>query len=322
MAQEKKQPLLIIVGPTASGKTRLGVAMAKALSGEVISADSMQMYRRMNIATAKPTAEEMEGVPHHLMDFLEPDQSFSVAEYAQQARDCIAQVAARGHLPIMVGGTGLYVNTVADNITFSEAPSDEAYRESLRKLAEEQGVLAVYSQLQQLDPESAAAIHPNNLGRVIRALEVYHTTGITMTEQRRRSRLVPSPYRLSMIGLCCRDRQKLYDRIDRRVDEMVRQGLLEEARQVLAEGLSATAAQAIGYKELKGYFAGEESLEAALERVRQESRRYAKRQLTWFRRDQRIHWLETDVLGDFEHILARALELAVEDGVTGGEDRE
>ena len=322
MAEERKQPLLVILGPTASGKTRLGVAMAKALQGEVISADSMQMYKRMNIATAKPTVEEMDGIPHHLMDFLEPDQNFSVAEYAALARSCISQVAARGHLPILVGGTGLYINTVVDNITFSQAPSDEAYREQLRCLARKEGVLAVYSQLQQVDPESAAAIHPNNLGRVIRALEVFHTTGITMTEQRRRSRLIPSPYQLSMIGLCCRDRQKLYDRIDRRVDEMVRQGLLEEAEEMLERGLSVTAAQAIGYKELKGYFAGEESLDTALERIRQESRRYAKRQLTWFRRDQRIHWLETDLLGDFEHLLERALSLAAEDGITGGRHEE
>ena len=311
---EETIPLAVVAGPTASGKTGLAVELALRLDGEVVSADSMQIYRRMAIATAKPTPEEQLGVPHHLIDFLEPGEQFSVAQYVELARKTIREIRSRGKLPIVAGGTGLYIQSLVDNIAFSPQPSDPALREALRQRAQREGRESLLRELASFDPESAARLHPNNLGRVIRAIEVYRLTGKTMTQQMAQSRREPSPYRPAMLGLTYSDRQLLYNRIDRRVDAMVAQGLLEEARQMREEGLSSTAAQAIGYKELEGYFAGEEPLEEALERMKRETRRYAKRQLTWFRRDERFHWLEMDRLGDgaadeAEKILVRELNL-------------
>lgn len=317
---QEKIPLLVVVGPTASGKTSLSVRLAKELSGEVISADSMQMYRGMDIGTAKPTAAEMEVVPHHLIDILEPDETFSVADYTALARPLIQEIAGRGKLPILTGGTGLYISAITDHIQFSPIPSDEALREELRKKAEAEGAEALHRILRQCDPESAAAIHPNNLGRVIRAIEVYRLTGVTMTEYNRRSRSVPSPYRLCIIGLTSRDRQVLYDRIDRRVDRMIQSGLLEEAKIVLSKkNLSRTAAQAIGYKELRGWFFGTEGLDQAVERLKRESRNYAKRQLTWLRREKAVRWLELDAFPDEDVLFRAALEIARKELYQGGE---
>lgn len=318
---QQKLPLLVVVGPTASGKTSLSVHLAKELDGEVISADSMQMYRGMNIGTAKPSAEEMDGVPHHLIDILDVEETFSVADYTALARPIILEVGGRGKLPILTGGTGLYISAITDHIQFSPIPSDEALRESLRKKAEEEGPEAIHRILQQCDPESAAAIHPNNLGRVIRAVEVYRLTGVTLSEYNRRSREKPSPYRLCIIGLTCRDRQVLYDRIDRRVDRMIESGLLEEAKTILSQkNLSRTAAQAIGYKELRGWFLGTESLERSVERLKQESRNYAKRQLTWFRREKAARWLMIDDFADENALFAAAKKIAQEVLYGGGEE--
>lgn len=315
---DQKQPLLVVVGPTASGKTSLSVRLAKELNGEVVSADSMQMYRGMDIGTAKPTPAEMAGIPHHLIDILEVEETFSVADYAALARPLIREIGRRGKLPILTGGTGLYISAVTDHIQFSPIPSDKAMRQQLRRRAEEEGTEAVYAILRECDPETAAAIHPNNLGRVIRAIEVYRLTGVTMAEHNRRSRAVPPPYRTCILGLTSRDRQFLYDRINRRVDRMLEQGLLEEAEALLQRDLSQTAAQAIGYKELRNYFAGAESLEQAVERLRQESRNYAKRQLTWFRREKGIRWLEIDTFPDEDALFRAALELARQ-GLAEGE---
>ncbi len=309
MKQEDRIPLLVVVGPTASGKTGLSIRLAKTLDGEIISADSMQTYREMSVGTAKPTPEEQEGIPHHLIDVLELSESFSVAQYVEQAREAICEIQGRSKLPIVVGGTGLYVNALVDHISFSPAASDETLREELRALAQEQGNAAVLEILRKIDPETASGLHENNLGRVIRAIEVYRTTGITMSEQVRRSREEPSPYDLCMIGLNYEDRSVLYDRIGQRVDQMLRDGLLEEARRVLNSPLSVTAAQAIGYKELRGYFDGTCSLEEATKNIKRETRRYAKRQLTWFRRDQRIQWILCDREGSGEAVARRALEI-------------
>lgn len=299
----KKIPLAVVVGPTASGKTRLAIELCRRLNGEVISGDSMQLYKRLSIATAKPTPEEQTQAVHHLVDILEPWESFSVAQYTQLAGECITRLRSCGKLPVVAGGTGLYIRSLVDNITFEPQERDEQYRQKLRELAAEQGNHALHRLLEEVDPTAASGIHPNNLGRVIRALEVYHNTGITITAKQQRSREQPSPYKACIIGIDYRDRQTLYDRIDRRVDQMMEQGLLEEARYALGIELSPTAAQAIGYKEFRGYFAGTETLEQALELLKRQSRRYAKRQLTWFRREKDINWLfaedyySTDELG-------------------------
>jgi len=290
----EKLPLLVVAGPTASGKTGLGVELAKRYNGEVISADSMQIYKDMNVGTAKATPEEMQGIPHHLLNFLDPTQQFSVAEYVEMASTLIKDIVARGKLPIVVGGTGLYISSLVDNLTFSPMPQSPQLREELKQKAAREGNEAVWEMLRSIDPEAAAKLHANNLGRVIRAIEVYQTTGVTMTETAKNSHKEPSPYRLCLLALTAEDRQFLYDRIDLRVDIMLDQGILEEAKKLYEMPLSSTARQAIGYKEFDGYFEGWATLEECVEKLKMETRRYAKRQLTWFRRDERYHWLEVD----------------------------
>lgn len=287
-------PLVVIAGPTGSGKTALSVELAGRFDGEVVSGDSMQIYKQMEIATAKPTPEEMRGIPHHLIGFLDCSEPYSVADYVKQASAVIKDIYGRGKLPFVVGGTGLYITSLVNHISFDEIVSDNALRSQLLDRLNREGGQSLLDELRQFDPETAAALHPNNGHRIVRAIEVYRLTGITMSEHQRRSREKPSPYRLCMIGLTAKNRQVLYDRINRRVDEMMQKGLLEEARRILETPGLKTAYQAIGYKELAGYFNGTCMLEAALEKIKQESRRYAKRQLTWFRRDERIHWLYLD----------------------------
>ena len=256
----------------------------------------MQVYRQMRIATAKPTSEEIAGVPHHLLDFLDCSVPYNVAEYVQQASAVIQEISGRGALPMLVGGTGLYVSSLVNNISFQEIESNPELRLKLLERLKIEGGEALLRELAVFDPQSAAALHPNNGNRIVRAIEVYRLTGIPMSEHQRRSREKPSPYHLCMIGLSAKNRQVLYDRINTRVDSMMEQGLLEEARRVLALPNKATAYQAIGYKELEGYFNRTCSLEEAVARIKQETRHYAKRQLTWFRRDERIHWLYLDEL--------------------------
>lgn len=302
-------PVAAVVGPTATGKTHLAVELALRFSGEVISADSMQIYRGLDIGTAKPTLEEMQGVPHYLVGFLDPSQPFSVAEYVRLASEAAADIRKRGKLPIIAGGTGLYVSSFLKGLNFSPEGRDDALRSLLREKAKRDGPQSLVEELRTFDPESAARIHPNNVGRVIRAIEVYRVTGVTMSEQMRRSREAPSVYDAAVIGLAYRDRTKLYDAIERRVDRMMEAGLLQEAESVYTMEHPATAAQAIGYKEFFPYFRGECTLEEAIETVKRESRRYAKRQLTWFRREESVEWIFIDEFDKFQPLLARACEI-------------
>lgn len=296
----KQIPLVVIAGPTGSGKTALSVRLAKRFGGEIVSADSMQVYKQMSIATARPTAGEMGGVPHHLMGFLDCTEPYSVADYVGQAKAVVADIDGRGKLPFLVGGTGLYVSSLVNNIAFEEIASDASLRKTLLERLQAEGGEALLRELGGFDPQTAAVLHPNNGNRIVRAIEVYRLTGVPMSEHQRKSREQPSPYRLCMLGLSAKNRQVLYDKINVRVGCMVEQGLLDEARRILALPGKATAYQAIGYKELERYFQGGQTLEEALDRVRQESRRYAKRQLTWFRRDPRMQWLFIDELDENE----------------------
>ena len=290
----EKIPVIVVVGATASGKTALAVRLAKRYGGEVISADSMQIYRGMAIATAKPTEAEKEGVPHHLMDFLPVTDAYSVARYVEEAGRIAEEIAARGNVPVVVGGAGLYIDALIDNIMFEDEPDNSAVRAALKERREKEGIEALFAELERIDPETAAQLHVNNENRVLRALEVYELTGETISERRRRSRSKASRFDAVWIGLDYRDRQRLYDRIDRRVDDMLARGLLEEARAYYRLPEAATASQAIGYKELKGYFSGELTLDEAADNLKRATRRYAKRQLTWFRKNERIHWLFRD----------------------------
>ncbi|MBR5405330.1 MAG: tRNA (adenosine(37)-N6)-dimethylallyltransferase MiaA [Oscillospiraceae bacterium] len=292
----QEKPLLIaVVGATASGKSALGAEIAAQYGGEVISADSMQLYEGLDIATAKPTAEEMRGVPHHLISVLPPDHACSVAEYVDMAREKISELLSRGRLPVIVGGTGLYADSLLDNIQFPEIPADEALRERLHREAETLGNAAMLSRLAACDPETAARLHENNLRRIIRALEVYELTGIPLSEHARRSRAVPPPWNVLRIGIAFRERGQLYDRIRVRVGQMCERGLAEEVREEYGSGRRRdTAAMAIGYKELLPWVRGEEAFSEGIERVRRETCRYAKRQETWFRRNAQINWINRD----------------------------
>lgn len=297
MLNQSKPRVLAVAGPTASGKTWLGVQLAKIYGGEVISADSMQIYKGMDIASAKPTKEEMQGIPHHLIDFLDRDISFSAADYVRLAKEKIAEVLSRGKLPIIVGGTGLYIDSLLENVKFSDGGSDEKYRKELYDFAGKAGNEALYARLVEADPEAAETIHPNNLVRVVRALEVIHVTGRKFSDLKKESRLVESPYDSLILGLNFENRQNLYDRIDLRVDEMMKNGLLEEAEELWRQGSMKTAANAIGFKEFIPFFENLMSVEACIDKIKQETRRYAKRQLTWFRKNQRIQWI---ILGEFD----------------------
>lgn len=300
--------IVVVCGPTASGKTRLAVDLAEKFDGEIVSADSMQIYKRLDIASAKPTEEEKRGIPHHLMDFLEPTEGYSVADYVEKARGVIADIHSRGKLPIICGGTGLYINSLVDNIEFDDTGYDYEYRESLRKIAEEKGNGELIRMLSEVDPESAARLHENNQSRVIRALEVYHISGKTMTEIQAESRRNPSPYEPCMMMIDF-DREILYERINKRVDIMLETGLLEEAREFFTHDDYVTASQAIGYKELKPYFDGVADLTECVEKLKQETRRYAKRQLTWFRKDSRITAIPANRATKYEEILKKAENL-------------
>lgn len=281
-----------VVGPTASGKTALAVALAKQFNGEVVSADSMQIYRKLNIGTAKPTAEEMQGVPHHMLDVADPGESYSVSRYEKEATACVEDILSRGKLPILCGGTGLYVDALIRGGGFLESGVDSGLRAQLEEEWDARGGEAMLKRLASFDPDSAARLHLNDKKRIIRAIEVYLQTGITITAHNARTAALPPRYDAVMIGLRTEPRQILYSRIDRRVTKMLDAGLEQEARKLLESGdLAGTAAQAIGYKEMLAYFHGEATLEQAADLIRQKSRNYAKRQLTWFQRDDRAHWI-------------------------------
>ena len=281
-----------VVGPTASGKTALAVALAKQFNGEVVSADSMQIYRKLNIGTAKPTEEEMQGIPHHMLDVADPGESYSVSRYEKEATACVEDILSRGKLPILCGGTGLYVDALIRGGGFLESGVDSGLRAQLEAEWDAQGGEAMLAKLASFDPDSANRLHLNDRKRIIRAVEVYLQTGITITEHNARTAAQPPRYDAVMIGLRTDPRQILYSRIDRRVTKMLEAGLEQEARCLLESGdLAGTAAQAIGYKEMLAYFCGEATLEQAADLIRQKSRNYAKRQLTWFQRDSRVHWI-------------------------------
>jgi len=290
----EKKPVLVIVGPTASGKTALSIELAKAYNGEIISADSMQIYKGMDIATAKPTVEEMQDIPHHLISFLDSDKAFSVADYVTLANTKIEEVIKRDKLPIIVGGTGLYVSSLIDNIKFDDTCSNSQIRNRLLEIAKEKGNKFLLENLFEIDPETAETLHENNLSRIIRAIEVFEMTGVKLSEHKINSRLHESPYNFCIIGLDFNDRENLYKRINKRVDLMIEQGLVDEARNIFENSQLKTAHQAIGYKELIPYFENNSTLEECVEILKQQTRRYAKRQLTWFRREERINWVIID----------------------------
>lgn len=307
---ENSIKVISIVGPTASGKTKLAVKLAQKFNGEIVSADSMQIYKGMQIATAKPTFYETEGVKHHLIDFVSPDETYSVAMFVKDASKCIADIYSRGKLPFIVGGTGLYVDSLLNNITFSEEQRDEKLSLELRKIYEEQGIDTLLEMLSEFDIDSANRLKAErNPKRIIRAIEFYKTTGITITEQNEKSKLEKSPYSPVKIGLNFKDRAKLYERINKRVDLMLENGLVNEAKDVLSSKLSFTSIKAIGYKELLPYFNGEKTLDECVEKLKMETRRYAKRQITWFKRDLDINWLYADKYNSFEELLADAVEI-------------
>lgn len=298
---------VFIVGPTASGKTGLGISLAEKFGGEIVSADSMQIYKGIHIASAAPDTEEMRDIPHHLLEFLEPDESFSVAEYVKAARGIIADIDNRGHLPFVVGGTGLYISSLADNTEYTEEETDYNLRQSLESRFDEVGAEQMLKDLAEFDPTAAARLHPNNRRRIIRAFEVYKTTGKTVTEHNELSHKGKEYIEPLLIGINYRDREKLYERINLRVDIMLKNGLLEEARTALVN--CGGAVQAIGHKELLGFIVGKCSLDDSVENLKRQTRRYAKRQLTWFNRDKRINWIYAD---ETEDIVAEAVRLIEE----------
>lgn len=305
MSLSQKTPIVAVVGPTASGKTSLGISIAKHFGGEIIGADSMQIYKNMSIASAAPTKEEKGDIPHHLFEFLSPSEQFSVAEYITQATKKVQDVTLREKLPILVGGTGLYIDSFLGNLQFSEETSTQEVRQKLEQEADEKGTASLLSQLKEIDPEAAAKLHENDRKRIIRALEIYTIHGITPTEMNHRSKSVPSPYKSIYIGTTYNDRELLYQRIEKRVHLMLEQGLLEEAQKSYKE-LGSTAVQAIGHKEFYPYFEGKITKQEAIESLIKSTRRYAKRQLTWFRRNQDINWIFMD---ECENPVQKAIEI-------------
>ena len=297
------EKIVVVAGPTASGKTALGIALAKDFNGEIVSADSMQVYRGMDIGTAKATMAEREGIPHHMLDVAEPWEDYSVARYVEQAEACCRDILRRGKLPILVGGTGLYIDSLVSGRDFAAVDSDQGLREALAAEYDALGGEAMHRRLQELDPERAAILHPGDKRRIVRALEVYRLTGMTITEHDRQTQALPKRFDAAAIHLNFKNRAALYARIDRRVDMMVEQGLFREVEGLLAAGLSpeSTAMQAIGYKEVVRSLQGEMGREEAVALIKQSSRRYAKRQLTWFNRDKEALPILWEDEPDFEY---------------------
>lgn len=318
-----KIPLIAVVGATASGKTALAVELAKRFGGEVISADSMQIYKGMDIATAKPTEEEKQNIPHHLIDFLPVTENYSVAAFVRDANAAADGIVARGNIPVLAGGTGLYIDSLTDNIVFEDEPDHSEFRARLEKRKNEEGIGALFDELRRVDPETADSLHINNEKRILRALEVFYLTGETLSARRARSRSVPSRFNTVFIQPDYADRNVLYERIDLRVDRMLERGLVEEARAYYSLKDAVTASQAIGYKELKGYFEGTLTLAEAAGNLKQATRRYAKRQLTWFRRNERIRRILCDECSSFEEIAEKAGDIVKKSGIlTEGEAEE
>ena len=307
--------LLVICGPTASGKTALAVALAKATGGEVVSADSMQIYRRMDIGTAKPTAEEMDGVPHHMLDVADPGEDYSVARYVADATACVEDILSRGKLPIVAGGTGLYIDNLLAGREFAAFTGQ--WRQKPQDRAQREGIEVLYRELEQVDPQRAAKLHLADEKRIIRALEVWHETGETITEHDRRTAALPPRYEAVRIGLTFADRADMWERIDRRVDQMMAAGLVEEVEGLLSSGVpeSCTAMQAIGYKEMVAALREGRAVAEAAEEIKLRSRQYAKRQLTWFRREPSVKWITWEKIPDFSMALQNSTAYLEETGL-------
>lgn len=310
MIDTEKKPLIILTGPTAVGKTKASIGLAKAIGGEIISADSMQVYRHMDIGSAKITKEEMADVPHYLIDVLEPEEEFHVVRFQQMAKAAMTDIYSRGKIPIIVGGTGFYIQALLYDIDFTENEGDSVYREKLEALAKEKGAAYLHGQLAMVDPKSAEEIHANNIKRVIRALEFYHQTGQKISEHNERERQKESPYQFCYFVLNDR-RECLYERIDQRVDQMIRNGLVQEVQALKERGCTKqmVSMQGLGYKEIFSYLEGDCSLEEAVYIIKRDTRHFAKRQLTWFKRERDVIWVQKDALNyDDEKLLQSLLE--------------
>lgn len=306
-----KIPVIVVVGPTASGKTALSIELAKQFDCEIVSFDSMQIYKELSVSTAKPTTEEMLGVKHHLIDCISVCDEFSVADFVSRAKQITEDIISRGKLPLFVGGTGLYIDSFINNIDFTAENKNEAVRKELESKEKELGADGLYKLLCKLDAQAAKEIHPNNIKRVRRALEMYYSTGKSKSELMQESRKAESPYKPLYIGINYVNREKLYERINLRVDLMLDSGILEEVKNFYKLPVSKTAVQAIGCKEFKPYLDGQATLSDCVEKLKQETRRYAKRQITWFKRNQDIHWFYPDN-ENYDDIKQRCFELVSE----------
>lgn len=303
---ENKKKMIVLTGPTAVGKTKLSIALAKAIGGEIISADSMQVYKYMNIGSAKITEEEMQGVPHHLIDILEPWDEFNVVVFKQKCEEALQGIYERGHIPIVTGGTGFYIQALLRNIDFTENEEDKSYRAYLEQLAEEKGAEYLHEMLREVDPESAEAIHANNIKRNIRALEFYHLTGEKISAHNEREKEKAAAYN-SCYFVLNDEREKLYDRIEQRIDEMLQMGLVDEVKRLQELGChrGMVSMQGLGYKEILAYLEGEMTLEQAVEILKRDTRHFAKRQLTWFRRETDVIWVNKNEFGYDEDVILK-----------------
>ena len=312
-----KPNILVICGPTATGKTALAAELALRFNGEVVSADSMQVYRRMDVGTAKPTAEEMRGVPHHMLDVADPEEDFSVARYVTQAVPVVDGILARGKLPIIAGGTGLYIDSLVAGRQFAPFEADSGLRDELRAQVKGSGLPALYARLQGLDPAAAERIHPNDEKRIVRALEVCLSTGMTLSQHDAETRALPRRYTPLTVALRFGERPWMWERIDRRVDDMMARGLEREVRDLLASGvpLERTAMQAIGYKEIAAAILEGRPVDRSVEEVKLRSRQYAKRQLTWFRRNREAHWFTWEKIPNFSAAVAFSTNLVTASGL-------
>lgn len=315
--------IIVITGPTATGKTKLGIALAKICRGEIVSADSMQIYKRMDIGTAKPTSAEMQGISHHMIDIADPFENYSVARYVGEASICIDQILSRGKQPILVGGTGLYIDSLVSGRDFA-AQNDTGLRRELSARYDQEGGEILLTELSNIDPESAAKLHTNDKNRIIRAMEVYISTGKPISQHNRETKLLPPRYSICKIILTFSDRNHLYDRINLRVDDMIACGLEDEVRALLDMGLTArnTSMQAIGYKEFSDFIRGKCTRDEAIEKIKMESRRYAKRQLSWLRRDENANWIQWEKAPDFAEGLHRSTEFLEECGYNIAVDKQ
>lgn len=322
MKQQEKKPLIILTGPTAAGKTSLSIELAKSIGGEIISADSMQVYKKMDIGTAKIRPEEMQGVPHYLIDELDPSEEFNVVAFVEKSKEAMKKIYAAGHIPIIVGGTGFYIQALLYDIDFSQHEDKESYRKELEQLAKEKGKEYLYEILKKKDPEYATITHCNNVKKVIRALEYYKETGKKLSEHNEEQRQKESPYNFAYFVLY-HDREELYDRINRRVDLMMEDGLLFEVESLIKEGYTKNlvSMQGLGYKEFFDYFDGRMTLEDTIDKIKKDTRHFAKRQLTWFRREKEVIWLNKKEYEQEKDLLDSVLNIIKEKGIRNGTKR-